>query len=360
MKIAMIGPKRIPSREGGIDVVVGRLSSELVRRGQDVTVYVRKKKGLTVPGHWNGIRLKEVFTINKKSTDALVSSFLATLKALVGNYDVIHFHALGNTCFLFLTAFTKKKIVVTIHGIDWKRSKFSGIGNKILKFSEKMVVRYADAIITLCENDHDYFQEVYGLETALIPNGFERFSLRPADIITEKYGLHPEGYILFLARIVPEKGLHYLIEAYKKAGIPQKLVIAGGSGHSENYYSEMKALAGENPNILFTGFVQGEELAELYSNAYLYVLPSDIEGMPMSLLEALGYGRVCLVSDIRENRVDPDNSYLSQKANVDDSCQNLREISGRRKSYAPSQSLLDWNAVAQETLHLYETTKKRR
>ena len=360
MKIAMIGPKRIPSREGGIDVVVGRLSSELVRRGQDVTVYVRKKKGLTVPGHWNGIRLKEVFTINKKSTDALVSSFLATLKALVGNYDVIHFHALGNTCFLFLTAFTKKKIVVTIHGIDWKRSKFSGIGNQILKFSEKMVVRYADSIITLCDNDRDYFRETYGLETTLIPNGFEPFPLRAPGIITEKYGLHQEDYILFLARIVPEKGLHYLIEAYKQAQIPQKLVIAGGSGHSQGYYDEMKALAGDDPRILFTGFVQGEELAELYSNAYLYVLPSDIEGMPMSLLEALGYGRVCLVSDIRENRVDPDNSYFFEKANVEDLRDKLQEISRERKPYAPSQALLGWDAVAQKTLELYETTKKRR
>ena len=360
MKIAMIGPKRIPSREGGIDVVVSRLSSELAQRDQDVTVYVRKKEGLTVPESWNGVHLKEVFTINRKSTDALVSSFLATIKALRGNYDILHFHALGNTCFLFLTAFTKKKVVVTIHGIDWKRSKFSGLGNQILKFSEKMVVRYADSIITLCDNDHDYFQEAYGLETTLIPNGFERFSLRPADIITEKYGLHREDYILFLARIVPEKGLHYLIEAYQKAGIPQKLVIAGGSGHSQGYYDDMKKLAGDDPHVLFTGFVQGAELAELYSNAYLYVLPSDIEGMPMSLLEALGYGRVCLVSDIRENRVDPANSYFFKKANVDDLSEKLKEISLERKNYTPSSSLLSWDEVAQETLHLYENTKKRR
>ena len=360
MKIAMIGPKRIPSREGGIDVVVGRLSSELARRGQDVTVYVRKKKGLEVPESWNGVRLKEVFTIDRKSTDALVSSFLATLKALLGHYDVIHFHALGNTCFLFLTAFTKKKVLVTIHGIDWKRSKFSGLGNQILKFSEKMVVHYADAIITLCDNDHDYFKETYGLETTRIPNGFERFPLRSPNVITEKYGLHREDYILFLARIVPEKGLHYLIKAYRQAGIPQKLVIAGGSGHSEGYYREMQALAGDDPNILFTGFVQGETLAELYSNAYLYVLPSDIEGMPMSLLEALGYGRVCLVSDIRENRVDPDNSYFFQKADTDDLREKLKEISRNRKSYAPSQALMCWDEVAQKTLDLYENTKKRR
>ncbi len=360
MKIAMIGPKRIPSREGGIDVVVGRLSGELVALGQDVTVYVRKKKGIQVPESYRGIRLKEVFTIDKKATDALVSSFLATLRALFGKYDVIHFHALGNTCFLFLTAFTKKKVVVTIHGIDWKRSKFSGLGNRILRFSEKMVVRYADSIITLCDNDHDYFLETYGLDTVKIPNGFERFPIQPAEQITGKWGLHPEDYILFLARIVPEKGLHYLIEAYKKANIPQKLVIAGGSGHSEGYYREMQALAGGDANILFTGFVQGEPLEELYSNAYLYVLPSDIEGMPMSLLEALGHSRVCLVSDIRENRVDPDNSYFFRKGDVEDLAEKLREISANRKDYRPSQALLSWERVAEETLQVYGSTKKRR
>lgn len=360
MKIAMIGPKRIPSREGGIDVVVGRLSGELTALGQDVTVYVRRKKGVTVPERYEGIRLKEVYTIDKKATDALVSSFLATLKGLWGKYEVLHFHALGNTCFLFLTAFSKKKIVVTIHGIDWKRSKFSGIGNRILRFSEKMVVRFSDAIITLCDNDHDYFRDTYGLDTVLIPNGFERFQSRPAKEITEKWGLHREDYILFLARIVPEKGLHYLIEAYKQAGIPQKLVIAGGSGHSEGYYKEMQALAGKDPNILFTGFVQGDTLAELYSNAYLYVLPSDIEGMPMSLLEALGYNRVCLVSDIRENRVDVENSYFFRKGDVEDLKNRLREISAARKDYVPSQELPSWSKVAERTLEVYRNTKKEK
>lgn len=359
MKIAMIGPKRIPSREGGIDVVVGRLSQELVKRGQDVTVYVRRKKGVKPQKSYEGVRLKEVFTINKKATDALVSSFLATLRGLWGGYDVLHFHALGNTCFLFLTAFSKKKIVVTIHGIDWKRSKFQGIGNKILHFSEKMVVRYADEIITLCQNDYDYFRETYGLETTWIPNGFEHFPTREPRLITEQFGLHKEDYLLFLARIVPEKGLHYLIEAYQKANIPQKLVIAGGSGHSQDYYEQMRALAGDNPNILFTGFVQGELLAELYSNAYLYVLPSDIEGMPMSLLEALGYGRVCLVSDIRENRVDEENSYFFRHGDVADLQARLEAISADRKNYQPSGSLLGWDGVTQKTLEVYEKTKKK-
>lgn len=353
MKVAMIGPKRIPSREGGIDVVVGKLSQGLAQRGTDVTIYIRKKKGYTSECQYKGCKLKEVFTVNKKSTDALIASLIATIRGLFGQYDVLHFHALGNTCFLFLTMLSKKKIVVTVHGIDWKRSKFQGIGTQILKLSEKQITKYADEIITLCENDRDYFQETYGIHTHMIPNGFERYCQIPAELITQKYGLRKNEYILFLARIVPEKGLHYLIEAYNAINIPQKLVIAGGSSHSAEYYSEMQKLAANNSKIIFTDFVQGQMLEELYSNAYLYVLPSDIEGMPMSLLEALGHNCVCLVSDIPENCIDPINSAFFRRGSVESLKEKLLELSTKRKSYQPDTQLMEWDAVIEKTLNVY-------
>lgn len=356
MKIAMIGTKRMPSRDGGIDVVVGKLSSGLARRGEEVTVFVRKRKGTRSLPEYNGCRIKEVFTIDRKATDALVSSFFATILGLLGSYDVLHFHALGNTLFLFLRWLgRRKRIVVTIHGIDWKRSKFSGLGAKILKLSEKMAVKHADEIITLCENDHDYYLDAYGIETTVIPNGFEKHPVIGPRIITEKYGLHNEDYILFLARIVPEKGLSYLIEAYNQIDISQKLVIAGGSSHSTEYYAQMQKLAENNPKVIFTGFVQGQELEELYSNAYLFVLPSDIEGMPMSLLEALGHRRVCLVSDIRENRVDPVNSYFFEKGSVASLKEQLLRISTERKPFEDRSALMDWDTVVEETMRVYKS-----
>lgn len=354
MKIAMIGAKRVPSREGGIDVVVDKLASGMAAKGQHVTLYVRKKKDVKAAKKYNGCTIKEVFTINTKSLDALVASFNATIAALCGNYDVVHFHATGNTFFLNLTKFSKKKIIVTIHGIDWKRSKFKGIGTKVLLKSEQRVVKYADEIITLCENDRDYFKETYNKETILIPNGFEKYQIIEPQLITKKFGLGKEDYILFLARIVPEKGLHYLIDAYNQIDIPQKLVIAGGGSHSSEYYDEMKERAKNNPKIIFTGFVQGQMLEELFSNAYLYVLPSDIEGMPMSLLEALGHNRVCLVSDIRENNVDSENSYFFKKGSVDSLKQKLVEISKSRKDYRENNSLMDWDSVVDKTIEVYK------
>lgn len=354
MRIAMIGPKRIPSREGGIDVVVGKLAAGLSGNGNDVTIFVRKKQNMTSPAEYQGCRIQEVPTIDQKSSDALVASLLATIRGLLGKYDILHFHALGNTCFLFLTAFSRKKIVVTIHGLDWKRSKFSGLGSKVLKFAERQVVRYADEIITLCENDRNYFRDTYQLETHLIPNGFERWPLTIPSQIQHKYGLGKEDYLLFLSRVVPEKGLHYLIEAYNQIDIPQKLVIAGGNSHSDDYYQQMRGLAANNDKIIFTGFVEGQLLEELFSNTYLYVLPSDIEGMPMSLLEALGHYRICLVSDIPENRIDPENSYFFTKGSVESLKEALLNISKNRKEYQLNRNLPDWNRVVEQTLDVYK------
>lgn len=355
MRIAMIGPKRIPSREGGIDVVVGKLSTEISKKGEKVTIFVRKNKSNKKQKEYNGCAIKPTFTINKKSTDAIIYSFFATLKGLFGKYDVLHFHAEGNTFFLWMTRWSRKKIVCTCHGIDWKRGKFKGFGSKILLKAEKRMVKYSDAIITLCKNDSDYFMERYGRKTVLIPNGFEEYNLTKPDIITQKYGLKGDDYILFLSRIVPEKGLHYLIKAYSELDIPQRLIVAGGSSNSQSYYSEMVELANNNPKITFTGFVEGLELEELVSNAFLFVLPSDIEGMSMSLLEALGHKRICLVSDIEENKVDLDNSYFFKHGNVESLKEKLVEISKNKKTFIEKgDSSMNWDKVTEATIDLYK------
>ena len=165
---------------------------------------------------------------------------------------------------------------------------------------EKCAVRFADEIIVLSEGVQEYFLDTYGRETRFIPNGVNRPIIRNAEIIKNKFGLEKDSYILFLGRLVPEKGLRYLIKAFKQVDTEKKLVIAGGSSDTDEFTKELKELARDDSRIIFTGFVQGKELDELYSNAYVYTLPSDLEGMPLSLLEAMSYGNCCLVSDIDE------------------------------------------------------------
>ena len=213
-----------------------------------------------------------------------------------------------------------KKVVqdLTSGGIDWQREKWqSGLGSKFIHQGEKNAVKYADEVIVLSKGLQDYFKEIYGRKTHFIPNGVNRPQTREANLITDKFGLKKDSYILFLGRLVPEKGIRYLVEAFKNVKTDKKLVIAGGSSDTDSFMEELKELAKGDDRILFTGFVQGAMLDELYSNAYIYTLPSDLEGMPLSLLEAMSYGNCCLVSDIPEcAEVVEDKALIFQKSNV--------------------------------------------
>ena len=326
MKIAMLGHKRIPSREGGVEVVVEELASRMVQNKNEVDVYNRKGKNVQDKSvdankkkikQYKGIKIITIPTINKKGLDALIYSFFASIRVTIKKYDIVHYHAEGSCAMLWIPKMFGKKIVVTIHGLDWQRSKWGGFASKYIKFGEKMAVKYADKIIVLSEGVKKYFKETYNRDTDFIPNGVNKPEIREAKIIKEKYGLNKDDYILFLARIVPEKGLHYLIEAYKNINTEKKLVIAGGASHTNDYLNEIKDLVKNNEKIIMTGFVQGEELEELFSNCYLYCLPSDIEGMPLSLLEAMSYGNYCLVSSIKENTDVTENmATIFEKGNI--------------------------------------------
>ena len=371
MKIAMLGHKRIPSREGGVEIVVEELSTRLAKKGHIVDVYNRKGKNVQDKNadldkrnlkEYKGVNIKTIFTINKKGLDALIYSFLASIKVLFGKYDVIHYHAEGSCAMLWIPHLFKKKTVVTIHGLDWQRSKWGGFATKYIKFGEKCAAKYADEIIVLSKGVQKYFKDTYGRETNFIPNGVEKPTIKEANIIKEKYGLEKDNYILFLARIVPEKGLHYLIDAFKQIETDKKLVIAGGASHTNDYLEEIKKKASEDDRIIMTGFVQGEELEELFSNCYLYCLPSDIEGMPISLLEAMSYGRNCLVSNIEENMQVCENYAISfEKSNSQDLKEKLENcLNGkieRKDSTEISDYVLNkynWDDVVEKTEKLYE------
>ena len=374
MKIAMIGHKRIPSREGGIEIVVAELSKRMAAQGHDVTAYNRKSEHIAGKDfeqsekikQWHGVKIKWVKTPDSSKLNAIVYSFFATLRAVFSRFDIIHFHAEGPASMVVLAKLFRKRSVVTIHGLDWQRSKWGGFATKFLKFGERTAAKYADEIIVLSKNVQDYFINVYNRETVFIPNGISKPDNYEPEIIKNKYGLDKDGYILFLGRLVPEKGVHYLIEAYKELDTDKKLVIAGGSSHTKEYESELKALANGNENIIFTGFIQGKELDELYSNAYIYCLPSDLEGMPISLLEAMSYGNCCLTSNIAEcSEVCGENAVYFEQGNVPSLKSTLEELLKNEERVSKLKnaaaryilSRYNWDNVCDDTLKLYESIK---
>lgn len=375
MKIAMLGHKRIPSREGGVEIVVENLSTSMARLGHRVTVYNRR--GYHVAGidngndftdkefMYKGVRIISIPTFPQKALNAIVYSALASIRAVWKKFDVIHFHAEGPCALIWLPKLFGVKTVATIHGLDWQRAKWGKFASFFLKFGEKCAAKYADEIIVLSKNMQDYFKQTYDRETVYIPNGVQICENRKSDIIKEKYGLEKDSYILFLARVVPEKGLHYLLDAFEKINTDKKLVIAGGCSHSEEYFSQIQARAEQMNNVIMTGFIQGRELEELFSNCVCYVLPSDVEGMPISLLEAMSYGCRCIVSDIPENaEVVQEYALKFQKSDINDLQVKIESLladysnesiwdSNKIKEYIAAR--YNWEDVAKETLKVYES-----
>ena len=369
LRIAVFGQKRL-SREGGVEIVVKELCTRMAQQGCRVTCYNRS--GHHVSGaeyddidntNYERIRQKYVPTIEKKGLAAVSASAFAALYSAFGKYDVVHIHAEGPAFFSWLPKMFGKRVVVTIHGVDWQREKWqSGFGSKFIRQGEKNAVKYADEIIVLSKGVQNYFKETYGRETHFIPNGVNRPQIRKANLITEKFGLKKDSYILFLGRLVPEKGIRYLVEAFKDVKTDKKLVIAGGSSDTDSFMKELKELAKGDDRILFTGFVQGAMLDELYSNAYIYTLPSDLEGMPLSLLEAMSYGNCCLVSDIPEcAEVVEDKALIFKKSDVKDLQEKLQdacdhpEMVMKMKNQAADFicKKYNWDEVVKETMKLY-------
>lgn len=366
----MIGHKRIPSREGGVEIVVEQLAARMVQQGHEVYAYNRK--GHHVSGRENdikelkeyrGIKIITVPTFERKSLNAFVYSVLATVHALFQKYDVIHFHASGSCAMIWLPKMFRIHTVATIHGIDSQRAKWGGFASKYLRFGEKMAAKYADELIVLSEGNRRYFKDTYGRNATLIPNGIDEQEVKEACLIRERYNLTRKSYILFLARIVPEKGLHYLIEAFKEIETDKKLCIVGGTSHSDEYVEKIVKMTEDDSRIMFLGFQQGEVLQELFSNAYLYVLPSDIEGMPISLLEAMSYGNCCVVSNIPENAsVVEDKGIVFEKGNVKKLEQELRNLLEnerivhmlKKQSREYITKKYNWNEVVEKTVSLYE------
>ena len=371
MKIVMFGHKRIPSREGGIEIVVEELATRMAALGHEVTCYNRG--GHHVSGaqfddmpadELKQVQLKTVWTLDKKGLAAVTASISAAFRSAFSKANVVHIHAEGPAVMCWLPKLFGKKVVVTVHGLDWQREKWKGgFGAKYIHMGEKMAVRFADEIIVLSKNVQQYFEDTYGRKTAMIPNGVTKPELREAREIIRNYDLRKDEYILFLGRLVPEKGIHYLIEAFRNIKTEKKLVIAGGSSDSGDYEQKLKEMAEGNKNILFTGFVQGPVLEELYSNAYVYVLPSDVEGMPLSLLEAMSYGNCCLTSDIPEcTEVVEDHGVTFSRGEVSKLAEKLQQLCDEPETveeYKETASdficgKYSWDDVTSRTLELYQ------
>jgi len=358
MKIAMFGIKGIPV-PAGAEVVAEEVGSRLVQRGHQVTVYVRSHYTPRTLTEYKGMRLVHLPSIPTKNLDAITHSFLSALAAMLSDADVVHIHSTGNSIFAFLPRLRGIKTVVQSHGLDWQRAKWGRFAKWYLRLTDYSTVHFPNAATAVSRKMADYYQRLSGREVVYIPNGVADVERAAPDLI-RRYGLEGDDYLLFAARLVPEKGAHYLIEAYRRLGTSKKLVIAGDDDYGASYSQGLKAQASDR--IIFPGFAQGALLQEFLSNAYLYVLPSEIEGLSTGLLEAMNYGNCVLTSDIEENlEVVGEAGLTFQSRSVDDLAAKLQSLiqneelvrSRRLLSRERARALFDWETITDRVEKLY-------
>lgn len=304
IRVAMIGQKGYPPVHGGIEKHVAELAARLAPAGVEITLYSRPHySDADGPTELPGVTVRRIPSIPTKHLDAITHTVACTWDALRTGHHILHYHALGPGLLSGLPrVLARRRTVVTVHGLDWQREKWGRLAAGILRLGEHASARLPDRTIVVSEALAAHFRERHGVDPICIPNGISTPVLRPPRL-SPALGVHAP-YILFVGRLVPEKGCHLLLKAH--AALPAdlrervQLVIAGDAGFTEGYARGLREAAG--PGVRFTGFVHGEVLDELYSNAELVVLPSSLEGLSIALLEGMSYGRCCLVSDIPPNR----------------------------------------------------------
>lgn len=311
LRIAMIGQKGIPARFGGVERHVEEIGARLAAFGDEVTVYCRANycgAGDTGRDTYRGMRLHALRTLDSKHLDTITHSAWSTLAAMRERPDIVHYHALGPGLVAPIPRWlSPARVVLTVHGLDNERAKWGAVARTVLGVGHWMSARVPDATIVVSHGLADHYAQRFGRTVTYIPNGVTTPTRRPPDAIAAQYGLAAGSYLLFVGRLVPEKAVDLLIRAYQQVPDNRRLVIAGDSSFSDGYVTLLRRLAHDDPRVLFVGFAYDELLAELYSNAAAYVLPSYLEGMALTLLEAVSYGVPVVASDIAPNReIGPD------------------------------------------------------
>jgi glycosyltransferase involved in cell wall biosynthesis len=301
MKIAMVGLKGIPATWGGVERIVEAVSIELVGRGHEVTVYCRSHYVPRDMKEYEGVKLIHTPTINTRHLDCPVHTFTSVMDCLRRDFDIVHFHSVAPAVFSGIPRLFGKKTIVQVHGLGWTDVTYGPVVRFLLRAAEYPAAHHPNVFSTVSEPAVEYFRERYGIDVKYVTSTTEFREPKQPDKMKE-LGLERDGYILFVARLTPQKGLHYLIDAFKKVKTDKKLVIAGdvdpGDGLGE-YVDDLKSRA--DSRTVFLGWVYSDLLDELFTNAFLFVLPSETEGLSVSLIEAVNFECGLLVSDAPEN-----------------------------------------------------------
>ncbi len=376
MRIAFIGQKGIDIGEkgGGIEQHVSALSKQLAARGHEVTIYSRRRYCDDRPRTQDTIRVRCIPTVYRKNLETIVHTFLCTFDALFKPFDIIHYHGVGPATLAWIPRLFKPhcRVVVTFHSQDRFHQKWGWLARHYLHLGEWAACWFPHATVAVSHVIQVYARRYYRRQVVYIPNGAVVQHITATGEVT-RLGLEPGRYILNVSRLVPHKGQHYLIEAFQKleagswkSGTEIKLVLVGAPAYTKEYEQKLKALAAGNPDILFLGHQSGETLRQLFAHAYLYVQPSESEGLALVVLEAMSFGTSVLVSDIPENLEAMHHAGFSFKnTDVDDLAAQLAQLlnhpevvsASAEKAQDVIETHFNWSVIAERTEMLYRSLR---
>jgi len=377
MKIAMIGQKGVPARSGGVERHVEELSAELAKRGHEVLVFCRSWYTEHAEGEFahRGVRAIRVASLRTKHLDTFSHTFLSIVRAARERADVFHLHGVGPALFAWLPKLLRPHalVVVTFHCIDRHHQKWNLFARAFLHLGEWFACRLPDATVTVAKTLQDYCRLSYGADTMFIPNGTRLPTSAGSSDLLVPFGLDADGYLLFCARLVPHKGAHVLARAWKKLRAERpdlvagkKLAIVGGGAFTDGYVESLKTQCKGDDSIVLTGAQTGPTLEALYGNAFALVHPSESEGMPLTVLEAMAHGKCVLASDIPENveltqqhgmsfRRGDEGDLANKMAMLLETPELTRAVGAEARSYVARQH--DWADIAETTDYLYEAIR---
>jgi len=363
MKIFVTGTRGIPDIPGGVEKHCQELYPLIAEQGHEVYVATRLPYVNHPQSQWRGVRLVHTYSPRCKSFEAIVHTFVAILKARWIRPDIVHIHAVGPGLMVPLARLLGLKVVVTNHGPDYDRQKWGVAAKSMLRLGEYLGGRFAHAVIVISTVIADIITKRCGRPSHLIYNGVPLPEPCASSEQQERFGIQRKGgYVLAVARFVPEKGLHDLIEAFSSLDGDKQLVIAGDADHATTYSNTLRELASRDNRIVLTGYITGEALHQIYSHAGLFVLPSYHEGLPIVLLEAMSYGLPVLVSDIPANReVRLDQGRYFRPGDVNGLRNKLLELGQQSLSDMERQLFREriardynWPNIAAQTIAVYE------
>ena len=364
----MIGSRGVPATFGGIEHHVEELGSRLAARGHEVIVYARTNYVDDPVDEYRGMRVVRLATVARKHLDAIVHSSSSTLHAMREHVDVVHYHAIGPGIPAVVPRFLSGAgVALTVHGRDSKRAKWGPGASSVLNIAEWLSARVPDATIVVSRDLQRHYAEAHGRQAVYIPNGVDPPAAEGADEIGPRWGLEPDSYVLFVGRLVPEKAPDLLIRAFRRVPGELRLVVAGGSSFTDDYVKELGRRAANDPRVVLAGYVYGDSLRELYANAAAFVLPSSLEGLPLTLLEAAAHGTPIVASDIPPHLeivgADGPGHRVFRSGSEDDLLSGLRRsLDGDRDAERRGARVLGddvlarfrWETVADDTERVYQ------